>query len=97
MDAAPNKDRRFLHFYFNRYEPEKLRQVVPAHVQYWKDAHLRGYVGGPFTDRTGGLISFVAASLEEARKIILGDPFALQDLIAEKWIKEWIIEREHNP
>jgi len=96
MDTTQNNDRRFLYFYFNRNEPEKLRQVVPVHVQYWKDASLRGYVGGPFADRTGGLISFVASSLEEATKIILRDPFMLQDLIDEKWIKEWIMERTVN-
>jgi uncharacterized protein YciI len=49
-------------------------------------------MGGPFGDRTGGLISFVAPSLQEATEIILQDPFILEDLIAEKWIKEWIRE-----
>lgn len=93
MDNAQNNDRRFLYFYFNRNEPEKLGHVIPAHVQYWKDANLRGYLGGPFADRTGGLISFVASSLEEATKIILQDPFVRHDLIGEKWIKEWIVER----
>jgi len=72
--------------------PKKIRQMVPAHVQYWKMANLKGYMGGPFADRTGGLISFVASSLEEATAIILQDPFVLEDLIAEKWIKDWIVE-----
>ena len=58
-------------------------------MQYWKDANLKGYLGGPFADRTGGLISFVASSLKEATAIILQDPFALEDLIDQKWIKEW--------
>jgi uncharacterized protein YciI len=53
---------------------------------------LREYRGGPFGDRTGGSISFVASSLEEAMEIILQDPFILEDLIAEKWIKEWIVD-----
>lgn len=92
MDNAQNTDRRFIYFYFNRNEPEKIRQVVPAHVQYWKTANLKRFIGGPFADRTGGLISFTASSLEEATAIIQQDPFNLQDLIAEKWIKEWIVE-----
>jgi uncharacterized protein YciI len=92
MDNAQNTDRRFIYFYFNRNEPEKIRQVVPAHVQYWKTANPKGYLGGPFADRTGGLISFVAASLKEATEIILQDPFILEDLIDQKWIKEWIVE-----
>lgn len=87
-----DNDRHFVYFYFNRTEPEKIGQAVPAHVQYWKSANLRGYMGGPFADRTGGLISFVASNLEEATKIILRDPFILEDLIAEKWIKDWIPE-----
>jgi len=92
MDNTQNNDRRFVYFYFNRTEPEKIRQAVPAHVQYWETANLQGYMGGPFADRTGGLISFVASNLEDATKIILRDPFILENLIAEKWIKEWILE-----
>ena len=87
-----NDDKRFIFFYFNRFEPEKIRQVVPAHVQYWKTADLENYSGGPFSDRTGGLISFSASSLEEASRIIHQDPFVLEDLVAEKWIKEWMPE-----
>jgi uncharacterized protein YciI len=92
MDKSQNNDKRYVYFYFNRTEPEKIRQVVPSHVQYWKTADLKEYRGGPFGDRTGGLISFDASSLEEATEIILQDPFILEDLIAEKWIKEWIVE-----
>ena len=92
MDNAQNTGRRYIYFYFNRNEPEKIRQVVPAHVGYWKAANLKEYLGGPFADRTGGLITFTASSLEEATEIILKDPFVLEDLIAEKWIQEWIVE-----
>ena len=92
MDNAQNSDRRFVYFYFNRRQPEKIKQVVPDHVAYWKAANVNGYMGGPFVDRTGVLISFVASSPEEAEAIILHDPFILEDLIAEKWIKEWVLE-----
>ena len=91
MDINTN-NRRFIFFYFNRNEPEKLREVVPAHVQYWKTADLKIYAGGPFADRSGGLISFAAQSLEKAREIILRDPFMQEDLIEQKWIREWIVE-----
>ena len=96
MDNSQNKERRFLYFYFNRNEPEKIRQVVPAHIEYWKNANLEGYIGGPFADRSGGLISFAASSFEEATAIILQDPFVLEDLIDQKWIKEWIVETPVN-
>ena len=92
MDSTQANNRRFIYFYCNRAEPERIRQVVPAHVQYWRVSDLKEYLGGPFADRSGGLISFVASSLEEAMEIILQDPFILEDLIAEKWIKEWIVE-----
>ena len=85
-------DKRFVYLYFNRNEPEKIRQVVPAHVGYWKSENVKDYMGGPFGDRTGGLISFVAPSLQEAMEIILQDPFILEDLIEQKWIKEWLLE-----
>ena len=92
MNNTLNNSRRFVYFYFNRHEPEKIRQTVPAHIQYWKNANLKDYSGGPFGDRTGGLISFLASSLEEATEIILQDPFILEDLIEQKWIKEWVVE-----
>jgi len=96
MSGRSNNNRsnqkRFVYFYFNRDEPEKIREVVPEHVQYWKTANLREYLGGPFGDRTGGLISFTAASLQDATQFILQDPFVTEDLIAQKWIKEWIPE-----
>jgi uncharacterized protein YciI len=92
MNNSHNNETRFIFFYFNRNEPEKIRRVVPVHVQYWKNANLTEYRGGPFRDRTGGLISFAAQSLQEARDFALQDPFILEDLVAEMWIKEWVLE-----
>jgi len=85
--------KRFVYFYFNRDEPEKIREIVPIHVEYWKTANVKEYRGGPFGDRTGGLITFTAASFQEAAEIISQDPFVMEDLIAQKWIKEWILEQ----
>ena len=92
MKTRPTNGKRFIFFYVNRNEPDKIKRVVPAHIDYWKNSGVKDYLGGPFGDRTGGLISFVASSLEEANEVILGDPFILEDLIAEKRIKEWIVE-----
>jgi hypothetical protein len=96
MSNAQNNEKRFVYFYFNRNEPEKIRQVVPAHIQYWRAANVKGYMGGPFGDRTGGLISFLAPDLPRATDFILQDPFILEDLILEKWIKEWILEQNEG-
>lgn len=76
--------KRFIYFYFNRRTPQRIREVVPAHVCYWQMAQV--------ADRTGGLISFAAQDLQQATGIILQDPFVVEDLIDEKWIKEWIPE-----
>ena len=92
MPDSHNNSRRFIYFCFNRNEPDRIRQVVPEHVQYWKTADLEGYTGGPFGDRTGGLISFMASSLEAAAEMILRDPFIREELIDQKWIKEWLVD-----
>jgi uncharacterized protein YciI len=92
MKDSQIKVKRFVYFYFNRDVPERLRQIVPAHVRYWHSAKVNGYMGGPFADRSGGLVSFEASNLEEATELILQDPFIQEDLIADKWIKEWILE-----
>jgi len=89
---AQSYGKRYVYFYFNRNEPEKIEQVVPMHVRYWRTAALNDYQGGPFADRTGGLIIFRASSLQGATDIVLQDPFILEDLIAQKWIKEWVTE-----
>jgi uncharacterized protein YciI len=91
MDINAN-NRRFIYFYFNRNGPEKIREVIPAHVQYWKAAGLKSYSGGPFADHSGGLISFAASNLEEAIEIMLRDPFIQEDLIEQRWIREWLVE-----
>ena len=84
--------KHFLYFYLMRKTPDAIRQVVPVHVQYWRSRDVPGYMGGPFADRTGGLITFSAASLDDAQHIIVDDPFVREQLIEQSWIKEWLIE-----
>ncbi|MBI5026818.1 MAG: hypothetical protein HZC12_08885 [Nitrospirae bacterium] len=84
--------KRFVFFYFMKKEPEKIKAVVPLHIEYWHKLKLNKYLGGPITDRTGGLITFEAGDIEEATKIIINDPFVSQNLLESKWIKEWVAE-----
>jgi uncharacterized protein YciI len=70
----------------------KMYIYFPAHVDYWKSKKLDDYQGGPFSDRSGGLITFAAENLERANEIIKNDPFILNDLIDQNWIKEWLPE-----
>jgi uncharacterized protein YciI len=84
--------KRFVYFYFMKSFPDEIKEAAPSHVGYWKNCNLPGYMGGPFADRSGGLISFVAANLEEAANIVMNDPFVLENLLEDKWIKEWVAE-----
>ncbi len=84
--------KKFAFFYFMKNEPEKIGSAVPQHVEYWKTLNLDGYVGGPFDDRSGGLIIFQAESLDEATNHAGNDPFVTNDLLTDKWIKAWMVK-----
>jgi hypothetical protein len=49
-------------------EADKIQSVVPLHVEYWRQRNLKGYMGGPFADRSGGLITFEAAKQKALKK-----------------------------
>ena len=82
----------YVYFYFmNNGKSEQIRLHAESHTIYWKNKNLEDYKGGPFTDRSGGLIQFKINSLEEAEKLVEKDPFVVNNLVDKKWIKEWII------
>jgi hypothetical protein len=80
---------RFAYFYFMRPEPERVRSVAPRHTAHWRGLLFDDYEGGPFNDRSGGLITFRADDLEQARAAVAGDPFVTDGLLAEHWLKRW--------
>ncbi len=80
--------KQFLCFYSMKNDSDKVRSIVPMHFEYWEQYDIKEYMGGPFTDKQIGVITFEAKNLEEAKKIILDDPFVYEDLIEHKWIKE---------
>jgi uncharacterized protein YciI len=82
----------FVFFYLMRNDASAIRDAVPEHVAYWKGARLDGYRGGPFADRSGGLITFRAADVEAAAAIVERDPFVRRGLLQERWTKEWLPE-----
>lgn len=84
--------RRFLYFYIMRNAPDAILRTVPAHVEHWHGLKLPDYLGGPFMDRTGGLITFAAPSLATAQQAIGGDPFVREGLIEQSWVKEWLVD-----
>ena len=53
---------------------------------------LRGYLGGPFADRSGGLISFETNTHDDAARLVADDPFVREGLVERSWVKEWKVE-----
>jgi hypothetical protein len=49
-------------------------ETVPKHITYWKGHRLINYSGGPFIDRSGGLIIFETKNIETATDLIVNDP-----------------------
>jgi uncharacterized protein YciI len=83
---------RVLYFYRMRDAPDRVRGVAPEHAAYWHALGLRDYIGGPFADRSGGLITFEIASAEEAERLVADDPFVREDLLERRWVEGWSID-----
>ena len=84
--------KRFAFVYLMKHAPDRVRETVPSHVEYWRSRNLAGYTGGPFADRSGGLILFNAADLDAATALADADPFVKGDLLEARWLKEWLPE-----
>jgi uncharacterized protein len=61
---------RFLYFYFMNEEPERIRAAAPEHSAYSRGLALSGDLGGPFADRSGGMISFDLDASEKAEEVV---------------------------
>ena len=72
--------------------PRRVHAAVPQHVAHWKGLGLTDYLGGPFEDRTGGLITFRANDLAEAQRAVETDPFVTDGLVSSYLLKKWIPE-----
>ena len=84
--------KHFAYFYFMMDQPDKVGLTVPEHIDYWNKLQLEDYLGCPFQDRTGGLISFCTRDLESAETIVENDPFIREELLERYWLKIWLIE-----
>jgi uncharacterized protein YciI len=83
---------KVIHFYAMKPDSDRVRTVAPRHAAYWHGLRLPGYEGGPFADRSGGLITFEVESIEEAARIIASDPFVREALLETSAVKQWIPE-----
>lgn len=71
-------------------DAEKIPMIAPKHIRYWEENKPVNYSGGPFSDRSGGLILFEADDMNVAETLAMNDPFVIEQLIERKWIKEWM-------
>jgi YCII-related domain-containing protein len=82
---------RFLYFYLMTGATDQVRAAAPKHAGYWRPPGLPDYLGGPCTDRSGGLITFSADSAAHADQLVADDPFVREGLLEHSWVKEWIL------
>ncbi len=83
---------RFLYFYLMADAPDRVRAAAPKHAAYWRELGFATISADPFSDRSGGLITFKAGSISEAEQLVADDPFVREDLLERRWVKEWVIE-----
>lgn len=83
---------RLLFFYLMADDPERVRAVAPRHAEHWQKAAPPGYLGGPFADRSGGLITFEADNLAQAEQLVHDDPFLREGLLTSWWLEQWLAE-----
>jgi uncharacterized protein YciI len=82
---------RFAYVYFMKNDPLRIRATVPRHIAHWRDLRLPGYLGGPFEDRSGGLITFEEEE-DRAQQAVDSDPFVIEGLLETHWLKCWAPE-----
>jgi uncharacterized protein len=69
----------------------KIAEVRPVHRQYLTGLKEKGQLAlaGPFTDDSGALIVYEAASKEDAEKLIKGDPFCANGIFLKWQLRPW--------
>ncbi len=83
---------QYAYFYLMRADGAGVPEAVPDHVAHWRALGLDDYSGGPFEDRTGGLITFRAEGTSRAEQAVETDPFVRRGLVEAYWLKRWLPE-----
>jgi uncharacterized protein YciI len=81
---------RFVYCYSMKDDSDAVREVAPKHAAYWHELGVAEYIGGPFADRSGRLISFEAPAEGPAGRIVSNDPSQHAGLINDWWLKIWM-------
>lgn len=83
---------RFLFFYLMAEDTDRVGEVAPRHAAYWHRLAPAAYLGGPFADRSGGLITFEADTPARAEQLVTDDPFLREGTVSSWWLKQWLAE-----
>jgi uncharacterized protein YciI len=83
---------QYAYFYLMRTDEAGVSEAVADHVAHWRELGLDDYVGGPFEDRTGGLITFRAEGSRQAEQAVDTDPFIGRGLVEAYWLERWMPE-----
>ena len=69
----------------------KIAEIRPAHRAHLTVLRERGQLVacGPFTDDSGALIIYEAATKEEAETFLKGDPFAKNGVFVRWQLRPW--------
>jgi uncharacterized protein YciI len=72
-------------------DPELVARVRPIHREYLAGLRARGQLAaaGPFTDGSGALIIYEAATVEDADHLIKEDPFYRQGIFLKFQLRPW--------
>jgi uncharacterized protein YciI len=66
-----------------------VREVAPQHAHYWPQMDPFEWRGGPFSDRSSGLIIFESPDEKTAAETVADDPFQRAGLLEHWWLKTW--------
>jgi uncharacterized protein len=71
-------------------DAEKNKQVLPRHIEYLDRLDQQGKIfgRGPFSDGSGGMVVYIADTLEEAQFLAENDPHVVEQ-VRRLELKEW--------
>ncbi|MFB9758692.1 MULTISPECIES: YciI family protein [Bacillaceae] len=71
-------------------DEEKNQKVLPYHIEYLDRLDQQGKIfsRGPFLDGSGGMVVYIAGTLEEARHMAENDPHVVNG-VRRLELKEW--------
>lgn len=86
--------KKFVYVYSMVDKPERIEQLRSQHLTYWKEQNVKNFIGGTFSDNSGGLITFETDDYGNALGIAACDPYVLGNVVAVGKIKEWVVSSD---